>query len=189
MAPGAAAGRSSATLMAFPPVGKRVRRQAARIKPCALKRRRYRIRHGGGEPRGKRDASWDIHDAGAPADALVHRHAGRGRGEVALRRPARLRRVVGRRAFLGDHRADPLAADVHGGAGAAHQEPELRHRGDLFAEPRSGEGRGRSRAIRSHDPRPLHARRRPRRPVVRLRAVRQCRPRRAHAQVRRSRSR
>ena len=131
---------------------------------------------------GTTNAPRNIHDAGASAGALVHRYARRRRGEVALRRPARLRRIVARRAFLGDHRADPVAADVHGGPRAAHQEPELRHRRDLPAEPPSGERRRRSRAVRSHEPRPLHARHRRRRAVFRFRTVRQRRPRRARAQ-------
>src|SRR5579864_7920561 len=78
-------------------------------------------------------AARTLHDAGAPAGALVHRDAGRGRGEGAVRRPARLRRDVARRAFFGGERADPLAADVHGESHPAHQPSEIRHRGDLPA--------------------------------------------------------
>src|SRR5579871_738571 len=80
-------------------------------------------------------AARTLHDAGAPAGALVHRDAGRGRGEGAVRRPPRLRRDVARRALFGRQRADPLAADVHGEPRAAHQPSEIRHRGDLSAEP------------------------------------------------------
>src|SRR3974390_404744 len=51
-----------------------------------------------------------VYDAGASARTRTRRHARRGRGEGALRRPARLRRIVAGRTFLRDHRADSGAA-------------------------------------------------------------------------------
>ena len=90
--------------------------------------------------------------------------------------------IVARRAFLRDHRADPLAADVHGEPRAAHQESQLRHRRDLPAEPPSGDRRRRGCAVRSHEPRPLHVRHRSGRAPLRLRAVRQRGPQRARPQ-------
>ena len=134
------------------------------------------------EERRDQNAPRNFHDAGASAAPLVHRYARRGRGESAPRRQARLRRDVAWRAFYSDDRADPFAAHVHGGPRAAHQKPEIRHRRNLPAEPRSGDRRCRGGAVRSYEPRPLHARHRSRRPVVRFRAVRQRRPRRARAQ-------
>ena len=58
----------------------------------------------------------------------------------------------------------------------------LRHRRHLPAQPRSGHGRRRGRAIRPYEPRPFHARHRSGRAVVRFRIVRQRRSRRARAQ-------
>ena len=84
-----------------------------------------------------------------PRGPRVRRYARRGRGEVALCRPLGFDEL-----WLGEHFSAttepiPVAADVHGEPVAAHQKPHLRHRRDLPAEPSSGEGRGRSRAIRS----------------------------------------
>ena len=59
---------------------------------------------------------------------------------------------------------------------------EFRHRRDLSAEPRSRHRRRRGRAVRSHEPRPLHVWHRAGRAALRFRAVRQCRPQRPRPQ-------
>src|SRR5215471_17266445 len=130
----------------------------------------------------RKHAPRTVHDAGASARARAGRHARRGRGEGALCRPARFRRIVARRTFLRDHRAHCLAADVHGRPGATHQKSHLRHRGDLPAEPSSDQSGGRGGAIRPYEPRPVHARHRHWRALFGFRIVRQRRPQGARAQ-------
>ena len=85
---------------------------------------------------------------------------------------ARLRRGLGGRAFLRHHRADPLAADVHGEPHSADETHRVRHRRHQPAEPPSRRDRRGGRAVRPHERRPLPVRRRHRQPAVGLRAVR-----------------
>src|SRR5215469_13454024 len=76
--------------------------------------------------------------------------------------------------WLGEHfsaTTEPIPAPLM--FRAAHQESHLRHRRDLPAKSPPGQSGGRGRAIRSHEPRPLHARHRNRRTLFGFRIVRQ----------------
>ena len=115
-----------------------------------------------------------------PPDRAVLEHARRGHREVAAGRPARLRRALAGRAFLGVDRTDPFAADVLRQSrctrprtcsfGTAVINMPNHHPAIVAAE---------CRAVRPHEQGPLHAGHRPGRADLRLRAVQDDRPRRA----------